>query len=406
MPGALDGVKVVELGIWVAAPAAAAILADWGAEVVKIEEPESGDPLRGLATAGVVAAPDRAASTAPAFTLDNRGKKGIAVNLHRRGGTKVLRDLVAKADVFVSNLRTSVLQRLGLTYAQLQPTNPRLIYAGLTGYGVEGPDRDRAAFDYAAFWARTGVMAALGEPGQPPPMQRPGMGDHTAALAMAGAIAAALFAREKTGRGQEIRLSLLRTGIWFHGTDVQACLQTRVPTAKHGRRNAPNPLFNAYQTKDGRWMHLIMLQPDRHWPDFCRAIGHEDLILDHRFITLRERTENAASLIALLDSLLANKTLDEWGTIFDRHGVFWGKVQDVAEVVQDVQARANGAFRKVVVQSGKNIEVIASPVDFGDTPAEVRGPAPELGQHTEEVLLSLGYSWEEIAALKDSGTIG
>jgi crotonobetainyl-CoA:carnitine CoA-transferase CaiB-like acyl-CoA transferase len=403
MPGALNGVKVIELGIWVAAPAAAAILADWGAEVIKIEEPESGDPLRGLGATGLVPI-DLAAN--PAFTLDNRGKKGMALNLHRRGAIKVLKDLVAQADVFLSNLRTAALQRLGLTYAQLQEVNPRLIYAGCTGYGVEGPDRDRAAFDYAAFWARAGVMAALGEPGQPPPTQRPGMGDHTTALAIAGAIAAALFAREKTGRGQEIRLSLLRTGIWFQGTDVQVCLETRQDTPPRGRRNAPNPLFTAYQTKDGRWLHLVMLQPDRHWPDFCRAIGHEEFILDHRFITVRERMENAATLVAMLDSLMASKTLDEWGAIFDRHGVFWGKVQSVGEVVRDVQARASGAFRKVKLGSGEEIEVVASPADFTDTPAEVRGPAPELGQHTEEILLSLGYSWEEIAALKDTGTIG
>jgi crotonobetainyl-CoA:carnitine CoA-transferase CaiB-like acyl-CoA transferase len=403
MPGPLDGVKVVEFGIWVAAPAAAAILADWGAEVIKIEEPEGGDPLRGLAATGLMPLD---LDSNPAFTLDNRGKKGITLNLRRRGAAKIVTDLVAQADVFIANLRLEALQRLGLTYEQLRSINPRLIYAVLTGYGVEGPDRDRAAFDYAAFWARAGIMAALGEPDQPPPTQRPGMGDHTAALAISGAVAAALFAREKTGRGQEIRLSLLRTGIWFHGTDIQVCLQSGVSPAPRGRRHAPNPLFSQYLTKDGRWLHLIMLQPDRHWPDFCRAIGRQELILDHRFITVRERMQNSAALIAILDSVLTTKTLDEWGSIFDQHGVFWGKVQDVSDVIRDKQARANGAFRPLTLASGKTLEIVASPADFSDTPAEVRGPAPELGQHTEEVLLALGYTWEEIATLKDTGTIG
>ena len=403
MPGPLDGIKVVELGIWVAAPAAAAILADWGAEVIKIEEPDSGDPLRGLGATGLMPAD---LDSNPAFTLDNRGKKGMAINLRRPGGAKVMRALITRADVFLSNLRTSALQRLGLTYDNLQAINHRLIYASLTGYGVEGPDRDRAAFDYAAFWARAGIMAALGEPDQPPPAQRPGMGDHTTALAISGAIAAALFAREKTGRGQEIRLSLLRTGIWFQGTDIQVCLQTGLFTPPTGRRNAPNPLFNQYQTKDGRWLHLIMLQPDRHWPDFCGAIGREELILDHRFITVRERLQNASTLIAMLDSILATKTLSEWGAIFDRHEIFWGKVQHVGDVVRDGQVRASDAFRKLTLPSGKEIEIVASPADFGDTPADVRAPAPELGQHTEEVLLALGYTWEEIATLKDAGAIG
>ena len=403
MPGPLDGIKVVELGIWVAAPAAAAILADWGAEVIKLEEPERGDPLRGLGATGLVPLD---LDSNPAFTLDNRGKKGMAVNLHRPGAAKVIRDLIAQADVFISNLRTSALQRLDLTYDRLQPINPRLIYAALTGYGVEGPDRDRAAFDYAAFWARAGAMASLGEPDQPPPAQRPGMGDHATALAISGAVAAALFAREKTGRGQEIQLSLLRTGVWFQGTDIQVCLQSGVSSGPVGRRNNPNPLFNQYQTKDGAWLQLIMLQPDRHWPEFCHAIGRDDLILDHRFITVRERLQNAATLIAILDSILAGKALAEWAAIFDRHDVFWGKVQQVGDVVRDAQTRASRAFRKLTLPSGKDIEVVASPADFSDTPADVRGPAPELGQHTEEVLLGLGYTWEEIASLKDAGAIG
>jgi crotonobetainyl-CoA:carnitine CoA-transferase CaiB-like acyl-CoA transferase len=401
--GALAGIKVVELGIWVAGPAAAAILSDWGAEVVKIEDPRTGDPLRGLAATGLIPAD---LEINPVFLLDNRGKRSLALNITEPSAAPVLHRLLSTADVFVTNLRTRVLERVGLTYERLRDVNPRLVYAGLTGYGTEGPEADRAAFDYAAFWGRAGIMASLGEPNQPPPTQRPGMGDHTTALAIAGAVSAALLARQRTGRGQELRLSLIRTGTWFQSCDIQVCLNAGVGYEPAGRYAAPNPLFNQYQTQDGRWIHLIMLQPDRHWAAFCAAVDREDLREDPRFKTVRERQANSRALIEILDPILASKSEAEWKERFDRHDVYWGRIQSVREVVADEQVRAAGAFQPVTLPSGAQTEVIASPVDFSDTPSIARSSAPELGQHSEEVLLELGYSWEEIGELKARGAIG
>ena len=402
MAGPLAGVRVVELGIWVAVPAAAAVLADWGAEVVKIEPPD-GDPLRGLAATGLVPyQPD----VNPAFQLDNRGKRSVTIDLRTEGGRAVAHGLVRRADVFLSNLRRRKLAALGMDYATLREVNPRLVYAGLTGYGTEGPEQDRAAFDYAAFWARAGVMASLGEPEGPPPTQRPGMGDHMTGLGIAGAIAAALFARDRTGIGQEIRTSLYENGLWMLASDVQVAITTGYCHMPGGRAAAPNPLFNFYRTKDNRWLHLVMLQPDRHWAAFCRALGRDDLRDDARFANALIRFQHSRELIAILDPIFASRPLEEWARILDAEDCYWGRVQTVAEVADDPQAAALGAFADAALPDGRPLRVVRSPIGFGATPAAVQGPAPELGQHTEEVLLEAGYDWEEIARLKDAGALG
>ena len=402
MRGPLDGIRVLELGIWVAAPSAAAVLADWGADVVKIEPPD-GDPLRGLAATGLVPfQPD----VNPAFQLDNRGKRGIVCDLRHAEGQALAQSLAARADVFVTNLRRRKLAALGMDYETLRARNPRLVYASLTGYGTAGPEQDRAAFDYAAFWARAGIMASLGEPEGPPPTQRPGMGDHMTGLGLAGAVAAALYARDRSGVGQEIRMSLFHAGLWMLGSDVQAAITTGYCHRPLGRGAAPNPLFNFYRTRDGRWLHLIMLQPDRHWTSFCRAIGREDLVADARFASAPIRFQHCRDLIAILDPIFASRTLEEWAAALDAEGCYWGKVQSVEEVTEDPQAEATDAFVAVGLPDGRPLRVVASPVRFTATPAAPRGAAPELGQHTEEVLLEAGYGWEDIARLKDLGVLG
>ena len=402
MAGPLDGVRVLELGIWVAVPSGAAVLADWGARVVKIEPPE-GDPLRGLAATGLV---PYQPEVNPAFQLDNRGKRSITLDLRRAEGRRVAHALAARSDVFLTNLRRQKLAGLGMDYATLGRVNPRLVHASLTGYGKEGPERERAAFDYAAFWARAGIMASLGEPEGPPPTQRPGMGDHMTGLGLAGAIAAALFARERSGVGQEIHMSLFQSGMWMLASDIQAALTTGYCHTPGGRRAAPNPLFNFYRTRDGRWLHLVMLQPDRHWDAFCGAIGRPDLHADPRFATAPVRFQHCRELIAILDPLFAEHTLAEWAAALDGAGCYWGKVQTVEEVAGDPQAEAIGAFAETALPDGRPLRIVNSPVAFAATPAAVAGPAPELGQHTEEVLLEAGFGWDDIARLKDAGVLG
>ena len=399
--GPLRGLKVVEMGIWVAGPAAAAVLGDWGAEVIKIENPAGGDPVRALMALGIAVQ----LPVNPSVELDNRNKRSVAVNVQTKEGQAVVKGLLRDADVFVTNLRAAALKRVGLAYEDLRPENPRLIYAAISGYGTRGPEKDRAAFDYAAFWARAGAMASLGEPEGPPPSQRPAMGDHPAGLTLAGAVAAALYHRERTGEGQELHLSLFHAGMWMMATDVETCLITGFGSPPTGRAVA-NPLWNHYKAKDGKWFHLVMLQADRYWSRFCEAIGRPDLLNDERYANIMARAGNSLELITLLDELFATKTVPEWGELFDRCDLVWGPVQSIDDVVRDPQARALGAFAKVPHRSGEDIEVLRSPIEFGATPSSIRRAAPELGEHTEEVLLEHGYTWEDIATLREKGAIG
>lgn len=400
--GPLAGVKVVDMGMWVAGPATAAVLGDWGADVIKIENPSGGDPVRALMAMGL--APFEPPIN-PSLELDNRNKRSVTVNVHVPEGREVMLRLLRDADVFVSNIRAGALKRMGLSYEDVREANPRLIYAGLSGYGTRGPEKDRAAFDYAAFWARAGAMASLGESEGPPPTQRPAMGDHLAGLGLAGAISAALYHRERTGEGQELHLSLFQTGLWMMATDIEVCLLTGLSWSPTGRA-LPNPLWNHYQAKDGKWFHLVMLQADRYWPGFCEAIERPDLVVEEKYGSVFSRAQHSLELIELLDGIFATRTLAEWAERFDRFDLVWGPVQPIADVVHDPQALALGAFETVTHRSGEDIKLVRSPVEFGATPARIRHGAPELGEHTEAVLLDVGYTWEDIARLKDQGAIG
>lgn len=404
MAGAFAGVTIVELAIWAAAPAGGGIMADWDAEVLKIEDPNGGDPFRAFLSTGVGAA--TSSNINGYFESDNRNKKSLTVDVRTKEGQEVVYRLVENADVFLTNLRPAALERFGMTYQQLKVRNPRLIYVGVTGYGPVGPERDRAAFDYAGFWARAGMMATIGEPDAPPAGQRPGMGDHTTSIAVAGATAAALFARERTGQGQEVQLSLYRTGLWVDSMDIQNALITRQNVSRLSRKDVGNPLFNSYRAKDGNWFQLVNLQSDRHWPAFCEVIQRPDLLNDARFVDAAARRENGSALVAILDVELLTKTRAEWGALLDAAGVFWAPVQTVEDVINDPQAKANGGFVPVQISSGETIEMVATPIEFSATPAHTLTGAPELGQHTEEVLLTHGYSWEELARLREHGVIG
>ncbi len=400
MPGPMEGIRVVEMGVWVAGPSAAAILCDWGADVVKIEPP-TGDPFRGLFASALGAM----IPVNPPFEIDNRGKRSVCLNLDTDEGKAVARALVERADVFVSNMRPRALENFGLSYEDVRKFNPRIIYCQITGYGPETDERDRAAYDIGAFWARSGVAATLTAPGHEFPQQRGGMGDHMTGCNAAAAIAAALFHRERTGEGQRVAVSLIRTGIYMMGWDYSLALRLRADIATYDRHHAVNPIIDCYQAKDGRWFWLLLLQADRHWPDLLRAIERADLAEDERFRDITARRENAPAVVEELDKVFATKTLDEWGEIFERENVWWAPVNTIPQAIADPVVRQSGALREVATPDGGAVTLVATPADFYATPAGPRGVAPELGQHTEEALLELGYDWDRIIALKEQGAI-
>jgi crotonobetainyl-CoA:carnitine CoA-transferase CaiB-like acyl-CoA transferase len=401
VPGPLEGIKVIDFGVWVAGPAAAGIMCDWGADVIKIEPP-SGDPFRALYIEAVGGSRWQSDENPP-FEMDNRGKRSIALRLDTDPGREIALQLLREADVFVTNYRPKALARLRLTYEELSELNPRLVFCHVTGYGLEGPERDRAAYDVGAFWSRAGVASLLTPPGHELPPQPGAIGDHTTAQSALGAICAALVARQRTGRGQLISVSLLRAGIYTVGWDIGVALRgARVEP--RDRLRAVNPLVNCYQAGDGRWFWLLLLQADRHWPDLCRAIGREDLRDDPRFVDIVARRRHRGDLMAILDATFATRSLDEWRKVFDGENVWWAPVQSVNEVSEDEVADASGAFVEVETGRGR-VRMVKAPAEFYGTPARVRGTVPELGQHTEEILLELGWDWPRIGQLKSAGVI-
>ncbi|HTY54895.1 MAG TPA: CoA transferase [Candidatus Binataceae bacterium] len=399
----LSGIKVVELAIWVAGPSTGAVLADWGADVIKIEEPQRGDPVRGMT---IRSAHDPDVRIAWSYELDNRNKRSAAVNLRDPEGRAFALKLIEQADVFLTNLRLDALERLQLDYAHLAEVNPRLIYATLNGYGHRGPERLTPGFDYAAGWSRSGLMATVAEPGKPPPAQRPGMIDHAAGLAMAGAISTALFARERTGRGQEVRLSLFAMALWMNSVDLTHGLLGDRPPAPESRSKRPNPLWNSYRCKDDTWVYFVMVQSDRYWKDFCKALKRTAWLKDPRFKDHYARTVNNRALIKLIDEAIATRTRAQWAPIFDRHCFIWAPVQSVAEVIEDPQAEALGVFAPLDHPQIPNCRLVRSPVEFSEGEVGPRVPAPELGQHTEDIAQELGFDWERIGELKTKGALG
>jgi len=399
MAGVLEGVKVLDVGHFVAVPSAGAILADWGAEVLKVE-PLTGDPARATLDLAVKLRPD-----APwRFEVHNRNKKSLAVDLKKESGRQILYKLVKTSDVFMFNYELDSLKRLQLDYATLSQFNPRLIYAVLTGYGTAGPDKDERGFDFTAAWARSGIQYLLGEPGDPPPQQRGGMMDRTAGMHMVAGVLAGLLHRERTGKGQKLEFSLYHSAVWTLAADLQVALAGQ-ELRKHDRTQAANPLVNTYRTKDGRWLQLAMLQADLQWPGFCRAMGRPELENDPRFNNIETRALHCGELIHILDDIFASETLPTWETRLRENQCIYARIQTPDEVITDLQAIENHFFAEIDHPVVGLTKVITTPVKFCESLASVRTAAPEVGQHTEEVLLDLGYNWNEIAQLKEEGVI-
>jgi len=380
MAGPMEGVKVVELGVWVAGPAAGGILADWGADVIKIEPP-TGDPARMF---GRMLGIDDGVS--PPFEMDNRGKRSVVLDLTTDDGRAAALELLSGADVFLTNVRPAALRRTGLDFETVASGNPSLVYGLITGYGERGPDADRAAYDVAAFWARAGLAHLLTRPGETPPFQRGGMGDHSAGMTLAAAVCAALVARTRTGKGQLVSTSLYRQGAYTVSFDLNTFLMTGHSIAIGQRETMGNPCMNNYVAGDGRRFWIVGLQGDRHWPALCRAVGRPEWLTDPRFDTGRSRAANAVELIGELDEIFAAKPLDDWAKVFaGEPDFFWSPINSIEDVVADDQFHAAGGV--VYVPDGDaGAPMVATPADFHGTPWQPRSAAPKLGEHTKVIL--------------------
>jgi crotonobetainyl-CoA:carnitine CoA-transferase CaiB-like acyl-CoA transferase len=399
--GAFEGVRVVELAQWVFVPVAGALLADWGADVVRIERPE-GDPYRGLMTQGIGT---DSGGVNLSVALANRGKRSIALDLRREEGRAVLDELLGTADVFLTNFRPGALQRLGLDADALTDRYPALVYARGHGYGVRGPDAERPGYDASAFWARGGLAHVLTPPEMDQPIgQRGAMGDRNGAMALAFGISAALLKRGRTGRGSVVDVSLLGTAMWTLSSDVLSALQGQRPRAMSGRAGYVNPLVGTYRTQDDRHISLVFLEADRYWADFCRLIERDELVDDARFADLEARRAHAEECVAILTVEFASRTFAEWKTLLARIDAPWAPVQAVEELIDDPQVVANDYVGDVVVDGGPSYRLPAVPVQFDGRPPPLRR-APEHGEHTEMMLLELGHNWEEIGELRDAGAI-
>ncbi|MCY3568119.1 MAG: CoA transferase [Chloroflexi bacterium] len=393
----LQGLKVVEMATWLFGPMSACVLGEMGADVVKVE-PHEGDPMRGL----IHRLHD---GVDWVFEIANRNKRSVALNVRTPEGNDVLRKLLEDADVFLVNLRRGALERLGIDYASLRASHPRLIYAHATGYGTEGPDIDRPAFDELAYWARGGFMETLGPPDSEPVRLVGAMGDLPSAMNITTAIFAALYQRELTGEGQFVTCSLYGGGIWANGFAIQGALATGENFPRSDRYGAFNPLYNSYRAADGKWMQLAMIQEERFWDPFADAIGLPLLKEDQRFAVASDRRGHIREAVEAIERRIGEQPRDHWAAIFDAHDFPWAPAADSVEIANDPQAAANGYVRTMQHKTAGDFKVLGVPFRLERASNENYSSAPELGEHTELVLEELGYNWNQITAMKQSGTI-
>ena len=401
----LAGVRVVEVATHVFAPMAGAVFAEWGADVVKVEHPESGDPYRGLVTSGLHPLQN---GVDPYVQSANRAKRSVGVDLKHPDGRALLGRLLRTADVFTTSLRADARRRLRVDVDDVRADNPAVVYVRATAFGARGPDAERGGYDAGAYWARSGMQHVLTPPGAAWPRPAPpAFGDVVGALAIVGAVGAALYRRATGGEPAVIDASLLASGLWQLQPEVvsSAMADAGEPDdTPADRYRSWNPLMLTYRTADGRYVALTMLASDRHWRAFCRAIGDPGMADDPRFVDQDARGRNARACVEWLDGVFARRDLDAWRRALADFPGEWAPVQRPAELHDDRQVQANGYIAAVDVGEGGPLPMVTTPVQFDEQPGRPTR-APEHGEHTEAVLLELGLSWAEIGALKASGAV-
>jgi len=396
MRSPLEGVRVVEVANYVAVPAAGALLADLGAEVVKIETPR-GELYRRTRPKHAGYATEFPEN--PPFHMDNRGKRSLALDLTRPEARDAAARLIGRAEIFITNLLPSRRRRFGLDHETLLARHPRLVMGAINGYGVAGEEADRPAFDYAAYWARTGLMDMMRDEGLPPSLQRPAVGDHAAAVNLVCGILAALRLRDSTGSGQYVDVSLLQTGFHILGNDIALALVTKERARRHDRRAPLNPLWNSYPVAEGRWLLLVMIDPEPYWPKLCGALARQDLLTDPRFADGWKRSANATVLCQELERTFLAKTLEEWRPVLDAAGLIWAPVLRVDEAVQDPQARSMGYFYEIEHPVAGRFETVAPPFRIEGTPLGARVAASPLNADARALLAEAGLDEGEIEKL-------
>lgn len=400
----LEGIKVLDLGSWVAGPAAATMLGDLGAEVIKIEPPGAGDPYRYI---NYVPDAPQAANDNYAWQLTSRNKRSLAIDIKSDQGNQLVKQLIETVDVMVTNFPPKVLKKLQLRYEDVAPLNEKLVYAHLSGYGEEGAEANTPAFDRSAFWARSGMMDAMRNNGGAPNNSLLAMGDHPAALSTFGAIMTGLYQRERTGKGSKVHSSLMATGAWCHALPLQAQLSGAEQVRERPREKSSNALALPYGCADDRWFLLWIFDPENGCIELLNAIDKTSLLKDPRFSTLEARAANAPELTLELDRIFATKPWAQWQSIFDKTGIAYVQASDLEQVVNDKQFIENNVFVDLNNAGTDATRTVNSPVFIDGFSRRPAGPAPNIGEHSDEILMELGLDAEAIKQLrKDNIVVG
>lgn len=403
MTAVMQGVRILEVAEHTFVPAASALLAEWGAEVIKIEHVERGDAMRGLASSGTVSLGGGAHVL---LEHSNRGKKSLGLDLTSDEGVEILYQLAATCDVFLTNKLPAVRTKLKIDVDDIRARNPDMIYVRGTGQGNEGPDADKGSYDSLAYWARAGIAAGMMKADSPRPADppAPAFGDSIGAMTIAGGIMGALFHRERTGEATEVDVSLLGVGMWSMGAAIALSLQLQIPWQARPDGMLHNPLTNVYRTSDDRFVSLTCLQAAKYWPELCALIGRDDLVADERFADTGGLTENALAAAAELEAEFRARTLDDWRTLLQSFSGQWAAVQNTLELVEDPQAVANGYMQAYENSEGNPFHLVSPPVHYdGTSPAPQR--APDFNEHGDEILGALGLDMDRILELKIQGVV-